>query len=60
MIGVIITIIVIVVLLRLLGFKNKHVTTVRPGVGKFVAWALGALLLFIVALFTGSYFGWIK
>lgn len=49
----------ILALLRWLGFDNKYLTRVRPGVLQFAAFSLGAVLLFIAVIFIGSYFGWI-
>jgi hypothetical protein len=46
-------------LLRLFGFDNKYLTTIRPGVLKFAAYSLGALLSFIASIFVGSYLGWV-
>jgi hypothetical protein len=40
----------LVFLLRCLGFKNKHITTLRPGVVKFAAFSLAGLLLFIAVV----------
>lgn len=49
----------VLALLRWLGFDDKYLTRVRPGVLRFAVFSLGALLLFIAVIFVGSYFGWI-
>lgn len=49
----------LIYLLRRMGFENKYITTVRPGVVNFAVYSLAGILLFIVVIFGGSYLGWI-